>query len=55
MERRININQHSAASMLWFVGWLFTIGYLELGFWRGLLGVIVWPYFLGSHFAGSGG
>ena len=32
----------------WFVGWLFTIGYLQLNFWWGLLGLIVWPYFLGS-------
>ena len=37
--------------LLWFAGWLFTIGYLGLGFWQGLLGLIVWPYFLGAYFA----
>jgi len=52
MERRIHVEQHSASGMVWFVGWLFTIGYLHLGFWQGLLGLIVWPFFLGSHFAG---
>ncbi|CAG0953102.1 hypothetical protein RHIZO_00297 [Rhizobiaceae bacterium] len=51
MERRINIVQHSSLGTVWFAGWLFTIGYLNLGFWWGLLGLIVWPYFLGAHFA----
>jgi hypothetical protein len=50
MERRIHITQHSPLGAAWFAGWLFTIGYLKLGFWMGLLGLIVWPYYLGSHF-----
>jgi uncharacterized membrane protein len=33
---------------LWFIGWLFTIGYLRLAFWKGVLALIVWPYYLGS-------
>jgi hypothetical protein len=36
---------------MWFVGWLFTIGFLKLAFWKGLLALIVWPYFLGVFFA----
>jgi hypothetical protein len=24
----------------------------ETRFWLGLLGLLVWPYFLGSHFTG---
>lgn len=52
---RIKIEQHSSIGLLWFVGWLFTIGYLDLGFWRGVLAIIVWPYFLGAHFAPAGG
>jgi len=51
MERKINITQHGGAGMLWFAGWLFTIGYLKLSFWNGLLGLVVWPYYLGSYFA----
>ena len=35
---------------LWGIGWLFTIGYLHLGFWKGVLALIVWPYFLGAFF-----
>ena len=33
--------------MLWFGGWLFTIGFAQLGFWKGLLALVIWPYFLG--------
>lgn len=33
---------------VWFLGWLFTIGYADLGFWKGLIGLVVWPYFLGE-------
>jgi len=51
MDNRVKISQQSGFGMIWFIGWLFTIGYLKLGFWMGLLGIIVWPYFLGSHFA----
>ena len=36
---------------LWLVGWLFTIGFLKLTFWKGVLAIIVWPYFLGMFFA----
>ncbi len=31
----------------WFIGWLFTIGYLNLVWWEILLGLIIWPYYLG--------
>jgi hypothetical protein len=48
---KIRIEQHSSIGLLWAIGWLFTIGYLDLGFWQGLLALIVWPYFLGVHFA----
>ncbi len=50
-KNKISVTQHSSAGMLWFVGWLFTIGYLKLGFWSGLWALVVWPYYLGSHFA----
>jgi hypothetical protein len=48
---RIHITQHTSLGAAWFVGWLFTIGYLHLDFWMGLLGLFIWPYLLGGHFA----
>lgn len=32
---------------LWFIGWLFTIAYAKLTFWTAVLGLIIWPYYLG--------
>ena len=50
----VRVVQHGGLGLIWFAGWLFTIGYLHLGFWQGLLGLLVWPYFLGAHFAPAG-
>jgi len=44
---KIRIEHHSFGGMLWFGAWLFTLGYLHLGFWKGVLAILVWPYFLG--------
>ena len=33
---------------IWFMGWLFTIGFAHLGFWKAVLALLVWPYFIGS-------
>ena len=48
---KIRIEQHGGTGLLWIIGWLFSIGFLQLSFWRGLLGLIVWPYYLGEFFA----
>ena len=50
-KQRIRIEQHSGLGIVWFAGWLFTIGYLELTFWRGVLAIVVWPYFIGADLA----
>ncbi len=36
----------SLAGVLWFGGWLFTIGFAQLVWWKAILGIVVWPYFL---------
>lgn len=33
---------------LWMMGWLFTIGYAHLSFGKIILGLLLWPYYLGS-------
>ncbi len=38
----------SAVCAIWFIGWLFTIGYASLVWWKILLAIVIWPYFLGS-------
>jgi len=32
---------------IWFIGWLFTVGYANLVWWKILLALVIWPYFLG--------
>ncbi len=51
MSDRVKIEQHSDLGLFWFIGWLFSIGYLKLSFWKGVLALLVWPYFLGAEFA----
>jgi hypothetical protein len=49
--QRIRIEQHSAIGMLWFGAWLFTIAFLHLSFWKAVLALLVWPYYLGAALA----
>jgi len=46
----MRIEPHTCMGMAWCAGWLFTIGFLHLTFWRGVLALVVWPYYLGAHF-----
>ena len=39
----------AGVGIVWFIGWLFTIGYVNLVWWKIILGIVVWPYFLGVH------
>lgn len=41
--------------MLWFIGWLFTIGFAQLTFWKGALAIFTWPFFLGRCLSPIGG
>lgn len=49
------VNSGSFVGPIWFIGWLFTIGYLKLTFWKGFLAIIVWPYYLGAFFHAAAG
>ena len=49
---KIRIEQHSFGGVLWVGGWLFTIGFLELTFWKGVLAVLLWPYYIGVWVTG---
>lgn len=36
------------AGLFWFAGWLFTIAFAKLIWWKVLLALAVWPYYLGA-------
>ena len=48
---KIRIEQHSFTGVLWVAAWLFTIGFLHLTFWKGVLAMVLWPYYLGATFS----
>ena len=37
----------SAAGGLWFAGWLFFLAFTQPIWWKALLGLIIWPFYLG--------
>jgi hypothetical protein len=43
--------KNSGTGLIWFIGWLFTIGYVDLGFWQIVLGIVLWPFYLGQAVA----
>lgn len=48
---KIKIEQHTMSGGAWCAAWLFTIGFLQLSFWKGVLAILLWPYYLGVHFS----
>jgi len=48
---KIKIEQHTLTGGLWFAAWLYSIGFLHLNFWQDVLALVIWPYYLGAHFA----
>ena len=38
----------SAGVFFWFAGWLFTIAFANLVWWKIILGIVVWPFYLGQ-------
>ncbi len=46
-ERHWRVRSSSVAGMFWFAGWLFTLAYAQLLWWQAILGLVIWPYYLG--------
>jgi hypothetical protein len=44
-------NNVVVAGPIWCIGWLFTLGCLHPTFWKGVLALILWPYYLGQWVA----
>ena len=48
---KIKIEQNGFTAFSWFAGWLFTVGFLNLGFMKAILAILLWPYFIGQTVA----
>jgi hypothetical protein len=46
-SKRGSASPGGLAGAFWFAGWLFTIAFADLVWWKIILGIIVWPLFLG--------
>ncbi len=49
--QKIRMQHQPCFGLVWVAAWLFTIGFLHLTFWKGVLAVVLWAYYLGVHFA----
>jgi hypothetical protein len=47
MEHRYGGGAAAGGGVIWFAGWLFTISFAHLVWWKIILGIVVWPYYLG--------
>jgi len=47
-----NVKCEVSFGMFWFAGWLFSLGYLNMGFFKGILAILIWPYYFGVALAG---
>src|SRR5215467_10884173 len=50
---KVKIERHSFMGIVWFGAWLFTIGFLRLTFWKGVLAIVLWLYYLGVMFSST--
>jgi hypothetical protein len=51
----VRVDTSGAAVIVGIWGWLFTIGYLHLTFWQGVLAIVLWPVYLGWAFSAAHG
>ena len=47
MADSTRVRVDTGAGIFWFIGWLFTIAFAQQAFWPAVLGLIIWPYYLG--------
>jgi len=45
------VNHTTHIAGFWFAGWLFAIGFCKLVWWKALIALVLWPYFLGDLLA----
>jgi hypothetical protein len=46
-EHGIRVGAGSLAGTVWFGGWLFTMAFAKLLWWQCIVGLVIWPYYMG--------
>jgi hypothetical protein len=44
-SRPIQCNAGTVTGPFWFIGWLFTVAFANLVWWKALLALVIWPYY----------
>ncbi|HTX90287.1 MAG TPA: hypothetical protein VMC09_03635 [Anaerolineales bacterium] len=44
--KTVKVNNGSAAGAFWTAGWIFTMAFAKLIWWKALLAIIIWPWYL---------
>jgi len=47
-SKKKNSCNASLVGPIWYIGWLFTVAFAKLTFWKAVLALIIWPYYLGN-------
>ena len=53
-SRPIRVEAGGLIGGFWFIGWLFTIAFAQLLWWQAILGLVIWPYYLGLAVRAAG-
>ena len=48
IKRSCGSSGPAVGGVIWFIGWLFTIGFAKLVWWKIILGLVAWPFYLGE-------
>ena len=46
-QKVIRVENGGWIGSVWFIGWLFTLGYAGLDLFHALIALVGWPYYLG--------
>ena len=46
-SKNTQVNAGTVVGPIWFIGWLFTVAFAKLIWWKAVLAIVIWPYFLG--------
>lgn len=44
--RVVRVQSGSTAGVFWFAGWMFTTAFAKLIWWKILLALVIWPWYL---------
>lgn len=45
--KNVHVNTGSMVGVIWSIGWMFTLAFAKLIWWKALLALVIWPYYLG--------